>query len=101
MDIQARIPTALCAIHNFIRTHDVQEESVYRTGDGPHYDNDDYHDDGGFDGVDPAEINADARRDGIAQMMWEQYQHICAERDDSDETTDETSDDSEETDNNS
>jgi hypothetical protein len=83
--------------------HDAEEESLPGTGDGPRHHN---YDDG-FDEVDPmVEMDADARRDEIAQAMWEDYQQICAERDaqrDSDETTDEAgeeeTDEEEETDN--
>jgi len=106
LDIQARIPTALCAIHNFIHTHNAEEESLPGTGDEPRHHNDNYDDGFDPDEVDPTvEIDADVRRDEIAQAMWEDYQQICAERDaqrDSDETTDEAgeeeTDEEEETD---
>jgi hypothetical protein len=101
LDIQARIPTALCAIHNFIRTHDAEGESLSGTGDGPHHGNEN-HDDFDPDGVDPmvaAEMDADVRRDEIAQAMWEDYQRIRAERHaqgDLNETTDEEEEESDE-----
>jgi hypothetical protein len=92
-----RIPTALCAIHNFIRIHDTDEGSL--SGDnGPRISNDGNNDQDNVDhvGVD-LEDEADVRRDQIAQEMWDDYQRICAERrsrSDSDETTDDDDDES-------
>jgi hypothetical protein len=95
LDIQARIPTALCAIHNFICTHDAKEGPLSGPGGEHYHGNDNCHDfDPAHGEVDPREIDADVRRDEIAQAMWEQYQQICVERDargDSDGTTDEMS----------
>ncbi len=82
MAVQARIPPALCALHNFIRTHDSEE-----IGEFPP------------DLVDPsqgeqngslgqgtasrAEVRrAQALRDQIAQDMWEDYQRELQERED-------------------
>jgi hypothetical protein len=80
MSVQSRIPTALAALHNFIRHHDPEEIDAYRDptaefdlevlemaatvsvgelGTGP---------------VPVAERNdANARRDRIARDMWVQY----------------------------
>ena len=81
MDIQARIPTALCAIHNFVRQYDPDAffdseltegdlsaelggDELGVLGDGP---------------VDAAERRqADQRHDNIAQEMWEDYQQGLA-----------------------
>jgi len=92
MDIQARVPAALCALHNFMRRHepdalcgdlddaDIEEEwniladmeeevdeVLYgHLGDGP---------------TTAAERRrAEALRDRIAQEMWVDYQHTLQER---------------------
>ena len=84
MDIQARIPPALAAIHNFIRQHDPDE--IQQFGDD---DEDDWmhgvHGDGvGILAEGPAgEVERDRaneRRDRIAQEMWRDYQEVLAER---------------------
>ena len=66
LEIQARIPAALCAIHNFIRIHDSVDEATNTSGD---------HGDGGtFDDhaaeVAPGSDGPSARQDQIAQEMW-------------------------------
>jgi DDE superfamily endonuclease len=77
LEIQARIPAALCAIHNFIRTYETGEELM-----APDL-NDDIPND--HDHVASAAVAADldvpsARRDLIAQQMWDDYIRICNER---------------------
>ena len=83
MDIQAQIPPALCAIHNFIREHDRHELT--------HFDEDtvDLNSGGPQDWgtlmsgtVQAAEkTRADARRDVIAEKMWQDYQaYLAAQR---------------------
>jgi hypothetical protein len=76
MAIQARIPPALCAIHNFIRMHD--EDEIF--------DFEDVVEDpipGAFHGElarGPAGAaerqRADTKRDQIAQAMWDSYQAL-------------------------
>ena len=76
MAIQARIPPALCAVHNFIRIHDENEI----------HDFDNVMEDpipGAFHGElarGPAGAaerqRADAKRDEIAQAMWDSYQQL-------------------------
>jgi hypothetical protein len=75
MDIQSRIPAALCAIHNFMRrtNSDIFDLAL-------EYGHDLAEDDGVGSGVQlegPADAaerrRADARRDGIAQAMWTDY----------------------------
>lgn len=79
MHIQARIPAALCAIHNFISIHDPTEEII-------HADNNNEDAPDGDDHIAPAmaamEVNdvPSIRRDHIAQEMWEDYLTICMER---------------------
>jgi hypothetical protein len=73
MAIQARIPLALCAIHNFIRIHDPDEIHDFEVHD-EHADIEPH----GILAPGPAgrqEIaRGTARRDVIAQSMWENYQ---------------------------
>ena len=78
LEIQARIPAALCSIHNFIRTHDQfdQDEDLVEPDYGGH---DDYHDIGEAAALGPDEPSA--RWDQIAQQMWDDYVEIFNERD--------------------
>ena len=73
MAIQARIPTALCAIHNFIRTYDTTEGEL--PGDvAPLFDDshDENHPRSATDMVEQPESSEN--RDRIASLMWEDYQ---------------------------
>ena len=90
LEIQARIPAALAAIHNFICLHDPNDD------DEPHIVNGDtLHDPGHFsdesDCIYTPDEEVDERRDQIAQAMWNDYQRVCEEReisfDDSDEAS--------------
>jgi hypothetical protein len=86
MHIQARIPAALCAIHNFISVHD-PTEVVYP-------DDDDGDAPAGDDHIAPAAAaievdSASVRRDQIAQAMWEDYLAVCLERGIGDDSEDE------------
>lgn len=78
MEVQARIPAALCALHNFIRRSDPTEIDDYPDGDDMAI--------GRGNGVDsevgslathavsPAERNRmSLKRDQIAQDMWDSY----------------------------
>lgn len=79
MEIQARIPPALAAVHNFIRKYDPDEltDFVDLLDDFP--DMEDF----GELGTGPAsrqERNrATADRDSIAEEMWADYQAYIAE----------------------
>lgn len=76
MAIQARIPPALCAVHNFIRIHDEDEiHDFENVVEDP------------IPGAVHGELargpagaverrRADAKRDEIAQAMWESYQQL-------------------------
>jgi hypothetical protein len=81
MSIQARIPPALCAIHNFIRIHDPTEIEEFADED--------------FIDLDPGELRGDLAegpadrterqqatedRDNIAAAMWGDYIQICQAR---------------------
>jgi hypothetical protein len=73
MDLQARIPAALAAIHNFIRVHDPEELASFA-------DSEDLEP--GFVSGELAagqtrtaeKRRANTRRDEIAAAMWVQYQ---------------------------
>jgi hypothetical protein len=73
MAIQARIPPALCAVHNFIHIHDPNEIHDFKIHD-EHVDIEPH----GELAPGPAgrqEIaRGTAQRDVIAQLMWESYQ---------------------------
>ena len=77
MEYQVRVPPALCALHNFIRIYDPLE--IHDFGDiqgDPDRIHEDHHTGSLAEG--PASRaernNADARRDYIAQTMWDSYQ---------------------------
>ncbi|KAF8546136.1 hypothetical protein OG21DRAFT_1427876, partial [Imleria badia] len=79
MDVQARIPVALCAIHNFIQWLDPKRLEQMNAVDG-----DEDETDLGFlaDGpVGAAERRrAEERRDHIAEIMWQDYCHESRQR---------------------
>ena len=85
LDIQAQIPTALCAVHNFICLHD-PDEGLIPGLDLPVFQEDQA---GGSFAAEPNDLEdgggGSTRRDEIAQAMWEDYQRVLAERDISDE----------------
>ena len=82
LEIQARIPAALCSIHNFIRvrTHasdKPEDEDLFGTHYGNHRSDPDRI-------AEAAALMPDepcARRDQIAQQMWDDYDEIRNERD--------------------
>lgn len=92
MGIQAQIPTALCAVHNFICEYDPAESP---TNDNNDDDNDDEDWRGGYfdrnvEEDDIATVEEDdelkfhqgsAMRDHIASAIWADYQHILLEHD--------------------
>ena len=73
---QVCIPAALCAIHNFIAKYDPSEGPFPGRAANDYYD---YYDDDNFTGVEPEE--ASAKRDQIADMMWQSYQQTLEEMD--------------------
>jgi DDE superfamily endonuclease len=85
MDIQARIPPALCALHNFIRQYDPSDiEDYVDMTEFLHIREDDPGlgvGDLATHALTAAERNrADAKRDQIAQAMWDSYQDIVRNR---------------------
>jgi len=94
MSIQALIPPALAALHNFIRQYDPGEICIYNYVNNPNNPN---NDDELLDiqmGVHPGSVGelelaavtpherarANERRDRIADEMWEQYQLVLQRR---------------------
>ena len=90
IEIQARIPTALCALHNYIRAHDPDEGPLPHTAvvnDNP------VHQGLGHAAGDQLEANdsdtaglshaveGGAFCDRIVAQMWEDYQNVLRERD--------------------
>jgi hypothetical protein len=83
MEIQARIPAALCALHNFIRRNDPSDiEDFTSVTDNSHI----RVDNPGIGNLAISTITparrqmADDRREQIAQEMWDSYQAIVHER---------------------
>jgi hypothetical protein len=86
LEIQARIPSALSAIHNFIHIHN-SNEGVIAANNGGDSDGSAFD----HDYVVPAPAAAvndksSARQDAIAGMMWTDYVAICQEREDKEES---------------
>jgi hypothetical protein len=85
MHIQAHILAALMAVHNFIREHDPNEINEYRRnpihdlqcGHQSEQPSDRQLSDGQLD--QDSHMQAEARRDSIAEAMWIQYQEILQE----------------------
>jgi hypothetical protein len=73
MSIQARIPPALAAVHNFIRIHDPDE--IHDFDDNTSRDLNPGYGDLAIGPANIAERNmASEKRDIIAQAMWDAYQ---------------------------
>jgi hypothetical protein len=81
LEIQARIPAALAAIHNFICVHsDADDDNPLKMNGGDTVNtghNNSNEDDGPVFNDDN---NVDERRDQIAWAMWGDYQKVCEER---------------------
>ena len=86
MEIQARLPAALSAIHNFTRDHD----SEINEHDGPNIDKGIYHLGGGghFEDERLGDDNAEGaeNRDIIAEEIWRDYQDYIANKEEYEET---------------
>ena len=79
-ETQARIPAALCTIHNVIWEEDESE------GQLPPDNNSFGYGCGGEDPEGSGGDESDARRDRIAEEMWRDYQRVLEERGLLDET---------------
>ena len=79
LEIQARIPAALAAIHNFICAHsDANDDNPLEMNGGDvniTHDNSNEDDGPAFN-----PDNVDEQRDQIAKAMWHDYQKVCRER---------------------
>ncbi|KAJ6559362.1 hypothetical protein DFH09DRAFT_921635, partial [Mycena vulgaris] len=88
MDIQARIPPALAAIHNFILYHDSLEwDDILEMatedpnpGTRANDDEEDFGDLAQGPTSDAEKLRSEARRNVIAQEMWVSYQALLQER---------------------
>lgn len=92
LDIQARIPVALCAIHNFIISHQPDEEAL--PDDDPDGLPGLQEDTNGADDPEDEDEGDTSLRDRIASAMWDDYvQHTeaLAAETDSDRDTDDDS----------
>ena len=82
MAIQARIPPALTAVHNFIRIHDKDE--IHEFGDDIE-DGEPGDRNYGELAQGPAgcaeKTRAQAKRDQITQAMWDSYQELVDDED--------------------
>lgn len=87
MEIQARVPAALCAIHNFILTHDPGEGPLPQAAiindnpanqGQPHLDSTNSEPELEGGNVD-AYANSNTFRDHIATQMWEDYERYIHE----------------------
>jgi hypothetical protein len=81
MHIQALIPPALAALHNFIRQYDPEDIQLY---DGELIDEVSPPESAGELGTGPVTpvetLRANERRDRIAGEMWAQYQRYLGDR---------------------
>ena len=86
LEIQACIPVALCAVHNFIWDHDSNEGDL--PGDPQFFDEDFYHGPGAGEDYPPENETqlgqnpsaASIHCDKIAQAMWDHYLQVCEDR---------------------
>ena len=86
LEIQARIPAALCAVHNFIWDHDSNKGDL--PGDPQFFDEDFYHGPGAGEDYPPKNETqlgqnpsaASIHCDKIAQAMWDHYLQVCEDR---------------------
>lgn len=101
LEIQARIPAAACALHNFIRRHDPEDTELYDIDNAADDHQDTYAGPPEVQQTAAAELReVTARRDQIAEAMWTDYQKILVQRglmsdDDDDEGDEEFLDDEE------
>jgi hypothetical protein len=82
--VQAQIPSALCAIHNFIRTHDPKEDELPNLGNSEYSSSIPNPGDDGVrqmnHGENDVSDDVTVRRDKIAQDMWDSYQRVLEDR---------------------
>ena len=73
MEIQARIPPALCLVHNVIRVHDPNDMMEYRNVLDEHLLTTDTGSLADGPPTEQARTRANLHRDQIASEMWEDY----------------------------
>jgi hypothetical protein len=96
--VQAQIPSALCAIHNFIKIHDPKEDEIPNHGNSEYSSSIPNPGDNGVQqtnyGADDVSDDVTTRRDNIAQDMWDSYQRFLEARElEGDENEDEEDED--------
>jgi hypothetical protein len=72
LEVQARIPAALSAVHNFISIHNPRDQPILSTTSDGVQMYDDVDEDITLAGA-PELDNADLHQDRIAQKMWDDY----------------------------
>ncbi|KAJ3991184.1 hypothetical protein F5050DRAFT_1545842, partial [Lentinula boryana] len=87
MKIQARIPAALAAIHNFIHIHDPQDQifNIAQELERIHMDNEPAANPPSYFSTHIStqeKKRAEEKHDQIAQACWDQYQQYLAENPD-------------------
>jgi hypothetical protein len=80
MRIQARIPSALCALHNFISIHDLTDQTMTDTLHERDATLHRFNEDVAPPEQGTAFVEGNALREKIASEMWDDYQRICEER---------------------
>ena len=90
LDVQARIPAVLSALHNFIRTRHLDHDDPSESDSDEHDDDGDNQQQVHDQHVDRSEVEDNASdvdgrtakqmRDHIAQSMWDDYQNILINR---------------------
>jgi glucosamine 6-phosphate synthetase-like amidotransferase/phosphosugar isomerase protein len=83
MEIQARLPVALAAIHNFTQKHKPDGAQAIQLTDGEargFLDDDEAHNADEAEEEEEERTEMQVKRDQIAQEMWESYQHVLAQR---------------------
>ena len=82
--VQAQIPSALCAIHNFIKIHDPNDGEMTNLGNSEYSSSIPNPGDNGVQQMnhveDDVSHNVTVRRDKIAQDMWDSYQRVLEAR---------------------
>ena len=81
LEIQARIPAALSALHNFILEHEPNDNEPVADEDSANLAGHDFEPELGH--AQPADLEEGAmtmRRDAIAADMWQDYQRVLQER---------------------
>ena len=76
MAIQARIPPALCAVHNFIRIHDANEIDDFPPDIQDQNPGEFYGELAAGPAVRAEKERSEIKQDNIAQAMWESYQDL-------------------------